>query len=82
MKCKTRYADMEKFRAYRNNQKQKRNDRSREYAYNNGSRWKPEEVEMVIRHEMPDIEIAKLIGRTVQAVTIYRYKYYKRHKTI
>lgn len=82
MKCKAGYSDMEKFRAYRNNQKQKRNDRSKKYAHNSGNLWKPEEVEMVIRHEIPDVEIAKILGRTIQAVTACRHKYYKRQRAV
>lgn len=42
------------------------------YAENHGKRWTTEEIEMVMLHEMPDDEISKIIGRSVQAIQIAR----------
>lgn len=58
----------------RNASRKKNYARSRKYAINGGSSWDYEDCLMVIQHTIKDIELAKQIGRSVQAIQGKRVK--------
>lgn len=76
LKCRKDYADDDKFKEYRNAQKKKRNEKTMASATNSGRSWKQDEIDIVIKHEVPDIEIARMLGRTLSAVSTCRRKYF------
>ena len=43
-------------------------------APNHKQRYTEDEVEMILKHEMPDSELAKRIGRSIQAIQGKRNK--------
>lgn len=44
------------------------------FAPNHGNRWSNDEINMVLRHEMSDTELSKMLGRSVRAIQIMRCK--------
>ena len=77
MKCRSMYADDDKFKSYRNAQKRKRNERTILSASNRNKGWTKEEIAMVMEHKIPDTELAKQLGRTLSAIGTCRYKQLK-----
>ena len=67
MKCKTLYRDLDKFRAYRNAYKRRYRSK-RDFSKGGNVEWSEEEIRLVMEHRYPDTEIARMIGRSVQAV--------------
>lgn len=63
---------VEKKAAQNNRRNLRKNKQSQKYAHNNHQSWTAAEIEMVMRHEMPDAEIAKKLGRTIIAVRTRR----------
>lgn len=47
-------------------------------AKNKNKPWTDEEIETVMRHDMPDHTISEILGRSVQAIQMQRYKENKR----
>ena len=41
-------------------------------APNRKERWSKEDIKLVMEHKMPDSELSKLIGRSVQAIQVQR----------
>lgn len=74
MNRQAQYQNIDTFRNTRNRQKKARNDRSLKFANHNGERWTLDEINIVLEHNMPDVEIAKQLGRSVQAVLTKRSK--------
>lgn len=58
----------------RRNAERKRYYDKTSYAPNHGNRWSEEEINMVLRHEMRDMELSKILGRSVRAIQIIRNK--------
>ena len=52
--------------------------RKTQNAKNKGNRWAEWEVELVMKHEMSDMELSKELGRSVQAIQARRYYINKR----
>lgn len=57
----------------RNAERQKYYDKT-SYAPNHRQRWSDDEINMVLRHEVSDTELSKMIGRSVRAIQIMRWK--------
>ena len=72
MKCKDNYADMNKYKAYRNRYKKKYYAKSQANATNRRSEYTSKEIEMILDHSMTDQELSKIIGRSVKAIQIKR----------
>lgn len=73
MNRKKEYKDIEKWRKTCNRQKLKYYAKTRN-AINRCQPWTAEEVDIVMRHEITDHMISKLIGRSVQAIQGKRAK--------
>ncbi len=56
-------------------QKKRYNERSRKFAINGHSSWSMSDIERVMKHEIPDSQLAKALGRSVQAVSMIRSRY-------
>ncbi len=54
-------------------QKLRYNSRARKHACNGGSRWCVISTSMVMESKLPDRELAKDLGRSIQAVQAKRY---------
>ncbi len=50
------------------------NKRARKFAYNTMARWSKEDIERVMLHTMSDRNLAKELGRSVQAIQGMRYR--------
>lgn len=72
---RTEYKDIERFRQTRNKQKKRRNDKSLQYATQKGKRFTKEEILRIIKHEIPDMELAKELGRSYGSILSARNKY-------
>lgn len=75
MKCKKRYKDMVKYAEYkrrsvRNYDQKTRFFRDETYR----KRYSKKEVIMILKHDIPDRELAKLLGRSVRCIQIKRSK--------
>lgn len=57
----------------RNEERRKYYDKT-SYAPNHGERWSDDEIKMVLRHEVSDTELSKMLGRSVRAIQIMRCK--------
>ena len=75
-KCKQNYRDMEKYQNYSRRMKRAYYGKTTN-AQNSHQPWTVREIEIVMAHEMPDMEISKLIGRSVKAIQSARNKYKK-----
>ena len=49
-------------------------------AKNKNKPWTDEETEIVMLHDMPDHTISEIIGRSVQAIQMQRYKVNKKRR--
>lgn len=70
MKCKKAYKDINKFRAYRNRHKKKYYDKTATYE---PVPWTQAQEEMVLKHEIPDSELSRIIGHSVNAIQKKRW---------
>lgn len=73
MKCRSKYADQDKYREYRNRYKNKYNKR-RNFSDGGKRPWTDEETKIVLEHKTTDTEIAKMLGRSYSAVQCRRHK--------
>lgn len=70
MNRKKDYRDMEKYREARNRQKRRYYGKT---AHKYGSRrWTQEEKEIILRHELTDMKISRIIKRSVAAIQCKR----------
>lgn len=71
----------EKHKMWRKKYPEKRNkDRRRYYAQftdaeNRRDRWALKEIDMVLKHDIPDRELAEKLGRSVQSIQTARWRY-------
>lgn len=72
---KIEYKDIERFKETRNKQKKRYNDKSLQYATNKGKRFTKEEIQRIIKHEIPDMELARELGRSYSSIITARNKY-------
>lgn len=49
--------------------------RKTQNAENKGKRWEEKDIKLVLAHEIPDTELSKKIGRSVQAIQQCRLKH-------
>lgn len=70
---KHQYKDLDKWRAAKNRQRAKYYHKTQN-APNSKSRYTDEEIEMILNHSIPDIELSRKIGRSVQAIQQKRKK--------
>lgn len=66
------YRNVDKATKYRNSQRRSNYAKGRIYADSRKKRYSDEELEMVLNHSIVDIELAKMIGRSVQSIQIKR----------
>ena len=76
---KRRYKDEESYRKYTSTYKKRRRDREKPYAFSYKYPYTIEEREMILKHEIPDVEIGKIIGRTTMAIQTQRSKWKKQY---
>jgi hypothetical protein len=55
-------------------QKARYNKRSRTLAFASGCRWSDEDAAAAVAHDMPDSELSRLIGRSIQAIHMCRIR--------
>lgn len=75
MHCHQYYKDEQKYKDYRNRYKRKyheRNDFSN--AASLGRHYTKEEREIIMKHEIPDREIAAMLERSIRAIQGMRFK--------
>lgn len=70
---KSEYKDIEKWRETCHKQRLKYY-RKTAFANNHHKRWTDEELEIVMRHEVPDHMISQMIGRSVESIQNMRCK--------
>ena len=68
------YRKTEKGRMYRNSERRKYYAKSQCYREGDKRRWDSWEVGLVLAHDIPDIELAKKLRRSVQAIQVKRCK--------
>ena len=73
MNRKSEYRNIDKWReaCYRQRLKYYRKTA---YAKNSGKRWTDEEIEIVMKHEIPDYMISQMLGRSVASIQVARVK--------
>lgn len=71
MNRKSEYKDKKKYRETNARYKKKYYKRT-ENARNKGKLWTKEEDEKVLAHDIPDRELAELIGRSQKAIIVRR----------
>lgn len=71
-KCLKKYKDAEKMHNYKNRHRKASYAKGREYTINGKCQWTVEDMDKVLKHDKPDRELAKEIGRSVQAIQIMR----------
>lgn len=64
----------EEGREKRNSERKRLYRRSVKHAVNSRKSWTPEEVELILKHDVTDFELSKEIGRSVQAIQAKRAK--------
>lgn len=69
MKCKKKYKDMEKYKAYKRRVTKKYYDKTATYEK---IKWTPEQEELVLKHEITDTQLSNLIGHSVKAIQVRR----------
>ena len=79
MNRKSKYKNLERFRQTRNAQKRRYNQKTQN-APNSHQLWTENEIELVLAHTMPDMKLAKQLGRSVAAIQTCRKKYGRRQK--
>lgn len=68
------YADQEKAREYRNHHRKQNYMNSREFATGDRTPYTEEECRRILDHYIPDRELARQLGRSVQAIQQKRNK--------
>ncbi len=71
---KSNYRDMEKYKKTKREQ-QKRYYHKTQDAPNKRKRWADEETELIIKHEISDTELSKLLKRSVKAIQLRRHRF-------
>ena len=66
-----------RYNSYEQYKKQSQKDKEKYYGgskrFSNGRRkWLPEEVEMIVAHEIPDVELAKILHRSIMSIQVKR----------
>ncbi len=74
MNRRSDYKDIEKWRKTKKLQQKRYYDKHRKYDVNSRERYTEEEIEMILKHEISDVELSKCIGRSVKAIQIKRCK--------
>lgn len=64
----------DKYYGYRYKHKNIYYQRGRQEDINSTSRYTNAEIEMIMEHKIPDREIAKKLGRSIQAIQVVRSK--------
>lgn len=70
---KHNYKDLDKWRKSKNRQRKRYYDKTSNAA-NKGERWTQQEIDLVLKHEITDMELSRLIGRTVASIQSLRCK--------
>ena len=71
----------ESHREWRRNHREERNAERKKmynktsYAENHKNKWEPQEIDMVLEHAISDTDLARILGRSVQAIQKIRWKY-------
>lgn len=68
------YKSIEKFRRKRNRERFNRRERERPNAFSHKKSYTHEEEMMILEHSIPDVDLAKMLGRTTQSIQIKRAK--------
>lgn len=71
------YKDFQKARETHHKQKRKYYGKT-SYAKNYRKEWTGEEEQMVIKHDIPDVQLSNLIGRSVKSIQVRRVLILKR----
>ena len=71
---KSDYRDMEKYKKTKREQ-QKRYYHKTQDAPNKRKYWTDEETELVMKHEISDTELSKMLGRSVKAIQRRRHRF-------
>lgn len=66
------YKDSKKRDKYRNHSRKKNYENGRRYSRNGYNYYTMKECRLILEHKMPDIELAKILKRSVQAIQIMR----------
>lgn len=66
------YKDKDKALKARNRWRKNNYTKGRKYSTSKGKRYTIEEVKLVLDHSIPDIELAKLLKRSVQSIQTKR----------
>ena len=74
MNRRSDYKDLEKWRKTKKLQQKRYYDKHAKCAINSRERYTEEEIEMILNHEISDVELSKKIGRSVKAIQIKRCK--------
>ena len=74
MKCVKFYKNEKKKKEYIKRNRERYYYPSRDTAYNNRNSWSQHDIIRVMKHEIPDKELAKEIGRSVSSIQIIRSK--------
>lgn len=72
MNRKDDYADLEKWKNTCN--KQNRRYYKKTAIYDNRTRYTAKECEMILKHDIPDTELSKIIHRSVMSIQVKRSK--------
>lgn len=74
MNRKHLYKDLEKWKQTKKKQSKKYYDTHSRNATNSKKQYTPEEIELIIKHEISDVELSKILGRSVNAIQVKRSK--------
>lgn len=72
------YADSAKARAHRNRHRKKNYRSSPGEPGVRGTKWTEDDLMAVLAHEVPDRELSKMIGRSLESIQVMRSKLKKR----
>ena len=70
---KADYKDLDKYRAAKRNQR-KRFYAKTAYSANYKKRYTLEEYKIILDHELPDMELSRILGRSVNSIQKVRYR--------
>ena len=68
---KSSYKDVEKYKKIVKEQKSRYYAKTQN-AKNSRERWSPEEIELILKHEISDTELSERLGRSVGAIQAMR----------
>lgn len=71
------YDNNKKWRLANPDKRKTQRDRRREktsFAVNGRKNWTEAEEKLVVEHDMPDLQLAKLLGRSEHAIQIKRHR--------